>query len=311
MKKYVILLTGTLLAIGAIWAIGMMVRPTVTTVKTVTLTEQTVRQTVDCIGRVELTDSHEVFAKIPCVAGEVYVSAGERVQAGDPLFAVDMTATQAVLSQMGGTVPDGVDGQTYTVVANADGLLTELNVKTGDMVDPSSPCAVIAPGTGLQIAAVVRERDLRKVKVGQTVEVSGVGFEKSLYHGTVASMADTAHQQYIGTVNETVVDAVVLLNDGEADGSLRVGLGATVSIVVDTVEGAVLIPYECIAQNDEGDEYVYVCADDGTAQRRTVRIKSEYADGALVVSGVAANDRLVCDPERLSGETVAVAEVRG
>ena len=41
MKKYVILLTGTLLAIGAIWAIGMMVRPTVTTVKTVTLTELT------------------------------------------------------------------------------------------------------------------------------------------------------------------------------------------------------------------------------------------------------------------------------
>ena len=308
MKKYVILLAGTLLAIGAIWAIGMVTQPTAVTVKTVTLTEQTVRQTVDCVGRVEAIDSHEVFAKMPCVAGEVYVAAGQTVQEGDRLFEVDMNATQAVISQMGATLPDGLDGSSYTVTASADGVLTELNVKTGDVVDPSVPCAVIAPGTGLQIAAVVREQDLRKVKVGQAVEISGVGFEKPLYHGAVAAMADTAHQQYIGTVNETVVDAVIRLGDGEADDSLRVGLGATVSIVVDTVEHAVLIPYTCIAQNDEGEEYVYVCADDGFARRRVVQIKTEYADGAMVVSGISANDRLVCDPERLSGDTVPVNE---
>lgn len=306
MKKYAVLLIGTALCIGALFGIRAWRQPQPTAVKAVTLEAQTVRQTVDCSGRVELGESTEVFFDIPCVAGEVYVTVGQQVEKGDPLFAVDMSATKAVLSQMGSPLPDSMDTASHTVTATAAGTVTTLNVQTGSVTDPTVPCAVIAPGQGVQIAAVVREKYLQQVKVGQTVEITGVGFEKPVYRGTVFSLSDTARQQYVGTVSETVVDAVVIFNEGETDASLRVGLGATASIVVDTVENGLLIPYDCLAQDEEGNEYVYICNENGTATRRVITPSRECADGVLALSGVSAGDRLVCDPEQLTGETVMV-----
>lgn len=305
MKKYVFLLIGTVLCIGLILGIGAWTDPQPIQVRSVVLQEQTVRQTVDCSGRVELSESEEVFFDLPCVAGEVYVTAGQRVEAGDPLFAVDVSATQAVLSQMGSALPGSMDDVSHTVTAPTAGIVSAINVQTGQITDPSTPCAVISPGETVQIAAVVREKYLQQVKVGQRVEITGVGFEKPVYYGTVTALADTARQQYVGTVSETVVDAVVLLDEGQSDRSLRVGLGATARIVVNTVEKGLLIPYDCILQEGE-TEYVYVCGTDGIARRRTFEAAAEYADGVLVVSGVSAGERLVRDPESLEGETVAV-----
>ncbi len=306
MKKYILLMIGTALCIGLIFGIKEWQQPKPVEVSVVTLQEQTVRQTVDCTGRVQQGDSTEVFFELPCVAGDVYVTVGQQVEKGDPLFSVDVTATQSVLSQMGSALPDTITDTTHTVTATASGTVTTVNVKQGQLTDPSVPCAVIAPRKQLQIAAVVREKYLQQVKAGQAVEIKGVGFEKPLYHGTLLSLSDTARQQYVGTVNETVVDAVIAFNETEIDNSLRVGLGATVAIVVDTVEKGLLIPYDCVAQDEEGNEYVYVCTDDGTARRRVIEGARDCATGVLAVSGVSAGDRLVRDPEQLKGETAMV-----
>lgn len=309
MKKYAALLITTALVIGLLVGIRMWVAPRPVEVRLVTINGQTVRQTVDCSGRVELSESEEVYCDLLCVAGDVYVTAGQRVEAGDPLFAVDVDATQAVLSQLGQAVNGDINDMTsYTVTAPAAGMVTELNVRRGEVTDPSVPCAVIAPGEKLQIAAVIREKYLQQIKVGQRVEISGVGFEKPVYHGTVVSIADVARQQYVGAVNETVVDAVVMFDSGETDQSLRVGLGATATVVVDTVENGLLVPYDCVSQDEEGNEYVYVYGEDGTARRRLLTVGRECTDGILVVSGISAGERLVQDPEQLSGEYVSVCE---
>ena len=42
------------------------------------------------------------------------------------------------------------------------------------------------------------------------------------------------------------------------------------------------------------------------ASRRAVALGEEYAEGVLVVSGLSAGDRLVQNPEALSGEQVRV-----
>ena len=308
MKKYVILLLSTGLVVALLVGVHAWTAKTPPTVKLTAVDEQILYETVDCTGKVELSDSEEVYVDLPCVAGEVFVSAGQAVSKGDPLFTIDMNATQAVLAQLGTSLSGSSLKDDQTVTAPTSGIITEISVRQGNTLDHTTPCAVIAPGENLQIAAVIREKYIQQVQVGQQVEISGVGFSKDVYHGTVTAIATTAHQQYIGSTSETVVDAVVCFNPQETDSSLRVGLNANASIVVGTVENALLIPYNCIGQDEEGREYVYVYHDDGTARRRTITVAREYADGALVVSGISAGERLVQDPDALQGDCVTVCE---
>ena len=307
MKKYIWLLCSTAVIIELLFLVRSWTQTTPVAVQLVTLEAGDPTRTVECAGKVQLADSRDVFVEVPCVAGDVYVSAGQKVKKGDVLFAVDVNATQAVLSQLGSSVSGSVQPKKQ-VVAPADGVIAEMSVKKGAVLDHTKPCAVIAPGAGKQIAVVVREKYLQQIKVGQPVRVTGVGFSRKEYAGRVTGISSTARQQYVGTVTETVVDATVVLDDNEADESLRVGLNATAAIVVDTVKNALLVPYSCIGQDEEGQEYVYVYGNDNVARRRTLEVSREYSDGVLVVSGLSAGDRLVRNPEKLSGDSVLVRE---
>ncbi len=304
MKKYVWLAVITVLAIGAVFGVGEWLKPKPFTVLVMTLEEKTVQQTVKCSGKVVAADSKEVYVEAPCVAGTVYVKEGQKVKKGQPLFSVDVQATQAVLSQLTGGVADGVElPMAEEVVSPIDGVAAAVNVRAGETVDYTAPCAVITTGKARQIAVAIREQDLPLVKVGQSVTVSGVAFSKT-YRGTLETIASTARQQYVGTLSETVVDAVVSLEDAAAD--LRVGLNAQAGIIVSTTENALLLPYETIGQDQNGKEFVYVYDGKQNVYRRVVELGRETADGVLVVSGVSAGERVVQNPEELSGEHVAV-----
>lgn len=307
MKKYVILLLGTLAAVGLIFGVRAAVAPREVAVTLHALEAQSVRQTVECNGKVQLADSREVYVELPCVAREIYVKEGQHVNKGDALFSVDVEATQQVLSQLGGSVSNAnTESLRSTVTAPVSGTVKALNVQKGKLADSTAPCAVISSGSRIRVAVTVREKYVSRIAVGQAVEVSGVAFKKDLYHGTITQIGETAHQEYMGAVSETVVDAVVALDEEDVDASLRSGLNARATVVTDVLENALLVPYNCIGQNEEGQEFVYVCQNDTTAVRVTPEFGAECADGVLVLSGLAPGDRLVQNPEALSDTTVSV-----
>lgn len=303
MKKYVWLAVGTIFALTTVLVLRRGIGQKETAVTLVAVNTAAVRQTIDCVGKVQSANNSEVYVEAPCVAQEIRVREGDEVRAGDVLFTVDVVATQQVLSQLGGAV--AVDTPSV-VTAPVSGKVTSLNIRQGDVATVAKPCAVIAAGDAVHVAVMIREKHVSKVAVGQVVEITGVAFSKEVYHGTVSYIADTARQEYIGTTPETVVDAVVTLNEEEIDTSLRAGLNAKASVVVNVIEEALLVPYGCIAQDERGVEYIYVYKDDGTAQRIVPEFGEECGDGVLVVSGLASGSRLVREPETLSGETVAV-----
>ena len=102
------------------------------------------------------------------------------------------------------------------------------------------------------------------------------------------------------------MDAVVSLDEGVVDDSLRTGLNAKAEIVTQTAEDVLLVPYECLVQNEQGEDCVYVYRENGVAERQPIEVADEYADGVLVVSGISAGERVVQTPEALSGARVRV-----
>ena len=307
MKKYVWLAIGTALAVAAIFGIKALTAKEEISVKLVTLQPQTVQQTVQCTGKVQASESRAVYVEMPYVTKEVYVKEGQAVKKGDVLFSVDAKATQQALSQLAGALPDGITDITDTAVtAPVSGVVASVSVRAGEIVDHTQPCATIASGEGMEIAVAIRERHLPRVQIGQKVIVTGVAFSKEQYAGTLTAIASSAHQEYIGTVSETVVDAVISLDEGMTDESLRTGLNAEAQIITQIDENVLLIPYYCITQNSEGEECVYVYKGNGLAEQKRIEVAAEYADGVLVVSGISAGERLVQNPEILSGERVGV-----
>ncbi len=298
----------TVMAVSGILFYDAATQKAVVTVETVTLTRQTVRETVICGGTVTAADGVDIYAPMPCVAGRIEVAVGDRVEQGDVLLTVDRTATLAMAVNAGVMQEQTVAASASlpeTVTAPASGVISAVSAVSGELLSADTPCVVLSEGDGVQVSVAVRESALPRIAVGQEVAVSGVAFDKPSYKGYISEIAPSARSRVGGTGSETVVDAVVRLADGEADDSLLLGLTAKATVTVAVREDVLLVPYDCLAQDDDGKEYVY-CVRDGVARRMIVTVLEELPDGVLTEDGPAEGDVLVRIPEKLSGDCLAV-----
>ena len=121
----------------------------------------------------------------------------------------------------------------------------------------------------------------------------------------LTELASSARQQIVGTVTDTVVDAVVMFDQDQMDPSLRVGLNAKAAVRVSSTPDALVVPYECVLQDEEGNEYVYAYTA-GRAVRRDIVSGEEWSTGFHVVSGLQAGDTVILDPGKIARDGTAV-----
>ena len=277
-------------------------------VRTTVLETQQVEQTVSCNGVVEAGEIRAVFAGQACVVDEVLVSVGQRVKKGDTLITVNKEATKALqmsderlMNALSLSVMD------ESVVAPVDGIILSVDATDGVPVDATAPCVTIAPTEKMQVRVLIREKQLPSLDVGQTARVSGSGFDKSVYCGRLEEISGAASTSSGG---EGIVEGVVKLDGNEADDSLRIGLSAKVKIVISTLDDALLIPYEAVVNDDDGESYAYV-VENGETKRQTIHSLGEQTGGLLVEHADWFGKTVVLEPDRVSGEGEAVSAVRG
>ncbi len=273
-------------------------------VKTRTLHATATCETVTCNGRVVEAVETQVTLPADLVVGEVRVAPGDAVEKGDILFTVDAATTlkamantdgaAAVQAALGGTVSE-------TVAAPCSGVISAVMVTEGALLEKDTVAVSIADDSPVCIRLSVPERHIRSIAVGQQVSVSGVGFQKAAYRGQVTDIASTAKQTVNGAATETVVEAMVSLDAGEADDSLRVGLNAKGAVTVATYATGFLLPYAAVEQDEDNNEYVYILRDN-IAEKRTFTALAELNTGYLVTDGFAEGEVLILTPERVSGK---------
>ncbi|MDD3692405.1 MAG: efflux RND transporter periplasmic adaptor subunit [Oscillospiraceae bacterium] len=305
MKRYVMLFTFTFLFITGILAYGRIRQTSVAKVAVYEVQPRLVEQTVTCTGRVEISESENVFVDIPCVVDKVHVKTGDKIKKGDVLFTVNISATKQVIADAAGISPSMVpDGQIKRdIKAPASGELCEVNVEPGGTVDIKSPCAVISSSDTLQVKVSIQESKLKNIKIGQNASVSGTAFAKDKYQGVVSYISSTARQQFNGVSSETVVDAIISLS--EKDDSLKPGLSAKSKILIGSKPDSIVIPYEYVLQDNENREFVYLY-ENGRSVKRIVKTGMELNDGFEIVSGLSPGCLVIKNPEKIDkpGEIV-------
>lgn len=293
--------------IGAVVAavgVGVWIhRPaTPPTVKTAVLTATQVEQTVTCNGVVEAVDGVGVFAPVSCRIREVRVAEGQRVKKGDVMAVVDKEATYADA----GDVPTQVAlaAMDEALTAPEDGVVVKVSAETGKTLPFGTPCVMLVRPCDLQVRVAIREKDLRVLREGMRVRISGDGLEQASYQGVLTEVSGKAS---VGS-STTVVEGVVTPDAGQTDDSFRLGLSAKATVITSVIEEGYLIPYEAVLADEQGS-YIYLLQD-GKARFCRVEGAVQMPRGLLMTDASLANVAVIMEPEKIAGDGVLVLEER-
>jgi membrane fusion protein (multidrug efflux system) len=171
----------------------------------------------------------------------------------------------------------------YTEIrAPFDALVVTRDIKLAQYVTPGTRLFRISDFTPLLCRVEVPEKDLPRVRVGQTAHLEVEAYPGERFPASVARLRPTVDPA-TGTFTVTL--------EVEGKGKLRPGLFASVYLETQTREDVLVIPRDALVLDSLGDT-VYVMAN-GVAERREVRLGVRDADSVEVLEGLAEGEQLI------------------
>jgi len=121
-----------------------------------------------------------------------------------------------------------------------DGVITEVYIKTGDLVSAGDAAFRIDDLSSIYVDLQISEYDLASLEVGQAATLEFDAIPDREYTGDVAEIG------MVGTVSQGVVNYPVTVRLTDADEDILTGMTAAVTIIVDQVENVLVVPNRAI-----------------------------------------------------------------
>ncbi len=274
-------------------------------------------------GRVESENNIVVSAKSMGVVTQVYVTEGEQVAKGQTLAQIDNSVIlqniQSMEAQLElansvyqrqenlwkqkiGTEVQYLQAKTnkeslekqlasvreqndmYKIKAPISGTVDEVNVKVGENIAPGMPAARVVNINELKLVASVSEAYVTQIKKGNEVVVSIPELKQDL-RAKVTFVGKT-----IDPLSRTFNVEVQLPTKAD----LRPNMSATVKVIFNTVQSALVVPVNVIQQiNNEKVVYVAEAKGKNTiARRKVITVEGVYGSNAQV-QGLEPGDKLI------------------
>lgn len=188
----------------------------------------------------------------------------------------NLASAQATLDQANAKAAE------RTVKAPSSGSIVELNAKvgatvTGGMVmgegDTSGgkQCMQIADLSKMKVTVQVGEKDIAKIAVGQSANVTYPAFPDIVSQGTVTAIASVANSDAANGGGGSVTFNVDILIESP-DARLKPGMTAEVSVVTERLDDVVMVPTMALMTEDGEHYYVNVATDEEGKQTRRVKV---------------------------------------
>lgn len=176
----------------------------------------------------------------------------------------------------------------YTaLVADRDGVITQIHAEPGQVVDTGEMVAQIADTRQIEVLVAVPESRMAGLKVGDNVTIKLWADREKTYNGKVREIAPAA--------SSTTRAFDVRVAFGDADEAVKLGMTAGVRFAQDKAK-EIMIPSAALTQLN-GKNSVWVINKDGIASPRLVTAGQYAENGVMITSGLQA------------GEMVAIAGV--
>lgn len=211
-------------------------------------------------------DADEATAPTDSTANANAVSSAQR----------NLASAQATLDQANAKAAE------RTVKAPSSGSIVELNAKvgatvTGGMVmgegDSSGgkQCMQIADLSKMKVTVQVGEKDIDKIAVGQSANVTYPAFPDIVSQGTVTAIASVANSDAANGGGGSVTFNVDILIEAP-DSRLKPGMTAEVSVVTEQLDDVVMVPTMALTTEDGEHYYVNLATDDEGKETRRVKV---------------------------------------
>ena len=182
-----------------------------------------------------------------------------------------------------------------TVRSKVGGTITSLNVKEGERFT-GGKVAVIEGTNALLVEAEVSEYDIADIAVGMKAMMKTDATRDQELSGVVTYVAPKASNEGagegIGALSGLIgMDMSSLASSGSTGNSsatylikiafdeqnprLRLGMNAKVSIITESVENAVSVPYESVVEESNGDKYIEIATNYNEASTSDGKIPYE------------------------------------
>ena len=294
--------------------------------------------TAACDGELCCEEKSELYLTEPVYVEELLVSVGGMVTEGDVLLTVDSTLTEAVNGSSSAqkeaadvlALMEGVSGeemaewlkqygaaesteektvqstaQIQQVTSPFTGQITRLNAGKNRMCGHEGPIAVIEDPDSIYARLYIGEHYADELREGAAVTLHGGALgEGCVLSGTVRKIWPEVQKRLKGSSAERVVCFEAALEKGE---KLVSGSSVEGKVYLGEVYSCIVLPYECIRQ-DEAGEYVFVLRE-GKAEKRYITVEREFSRGAQVTGAIEEGDPVILCPDDLT-DGMAVNGVR-
>ena len=188
----------------------------------------------------------------------------------------NLASAQATLDQANAKAAE------RTVKAPSSGSIVELNAKvgatvTGGMIMGESDtsggkqCMQIADLSKMKVTVQVGEKDIAKIAVGQSANVTYPAFPDIVSQGTVTAIASVANSDSSSGSGGSVTFNVDILIEAP-DSRLKPGMTAEVSVVTEKLDDVVMVPTMALMTEDGEHYYVNLATDSEGKKTRRVKV---------------------------------------
>src|SRR5215212_1981742 len=179
-----------------------------------------------------------------------------------------------------------------------DGFVSERTADVGEYVSPQQKVATVVRTNPLRMRIDIPEQAISAVQLGQSVSVTTSAWPDRNFSGRVARIAPNVSAQSRTLTVEAEID-----NSG---GALKPGQFATVRILQERAEPAVLIPARAVV-SEAGVSRVFVIKN-GHAEQRLVQTGQTESDLVEVRMGVAADEQVATSNLEQLSDGIAVKQ---
>lgn len=332
MRKYVTLFFVTIITVVSIVFAGNYKKLSIKTVETICLKPTKAENFIVCSGKIEYSDTHEIFVEQPCIIKDFCVKVGDNIKKDDILAYtnnnknIDTNVLPSDIENIK-NIPNlkevyssfikskGVDIEQkqkekinfqelniFPLKSPFDGYVSSVNSAKGSIADKNCPVLTISESPTFQVKLSVAESKSPDIMIGQKVIITSPGFKNGEKIGKIKSISNEAKQIITPTGSETVVEVVVGMDDQDNNADIKPGFTAKCKIITDEQTDLLIVPYETVKADEVGKEYIYIY-ENGKAVKNYINTGKEFETGFEVVSGILETDKIITTPDSIKDKS--------
>ena len=271
-----------------------------------------INNSISVKGTVIELNRRELFPQYMSRVTGISVKKGQKVSKGDILMTFELEAGQAFASAFYNDIQNRADelsqgvlfepnlpvkniqGEKYHIISPINGTIMDIDCSLGEVLSGAFPCIVVSDLTDLAVRAGVGEDKISEIELGMSCLTKVSSLSDKNFIGRITEIEPYASSgSFFDQSGEVETDVTISLSGSVTE--LKPGYTASTTVMLGEEKNKIVIPYECIGQDDNG-EYAFVVDSRGYLVRAQIETGRELEDGTEIVSGLTRGDIVIIDP---------------